>query len=211
MTDGIYQLSSTANANTGIVIVPDDIEFPEDDAFEYIVGNFKDNVDANDLTDRILKIRDQELQNTAKYFMIETKQNLLNSNIGLKAIVTFVALYLGIIFLIASAALLALKQLTESSDNRAKYVILQKLGADSKMINHALAWQIGIFFALPLVIAVVHSIFGIIFCDEVLEFFGGVKIGGAVVMIGGVFLAVYGGYFLITYFASKRMIRERRV
>ncbi len=211
VTDGMYQLSSTANANTGIVIVPDDIEFPEDDAFEYIVGNFKDNVDANDLTDRILKIRDQELQNTAKYFMIETKQNLLNSNIGLKAIVTFVALYLGIIFLIASAALLALKQLTESSDNRAKYVILQKLGADSKMINHALAWQIGIFFALPLVIAVVHSIFGIIFCDEVLEFFGGVKIGGAVVMIGGVFLAVYGGYFLITYFASKRMIRERRV
>lgn len=208
---GMYQLSSTAGTNAGLVIVPDSISFEGNDAMQYTVGNFRDDVDAQDLTDKILKIRDQELENTAKYFMIETKQMLLNSNIGMNAIVTFVALYLGIIFLIASAALLALKQLTESSDNRTKYAILQKLGASSGMVNHALGLQIGIFFALPLLIAIIHAIFGIIFCDEVLKIFGGIKIGDAVIGTGAVFLIIYGGYFLLTYSGSKRMIKERRI
>lgn len=209
--DGMYQLSTATSTNTGLVVVPDDIKFREDDATWYTVGNFRENVDAQDLTDKILKIRDQELKNTARYFMIETKQMLLNSNIGINAIVTFVALYLGIIFLIASAALLALKQLSESSDNRAKYAILQKLGVDNKMLNHALGVQIGIFFALPLIVAIIHAICGIIFCDEVLGIFGGIKIDYSMAGIALVFLAIYGGYFLITYFSSKRMIRERRI
>lgn len=209
--NGMYELSGTANTNIGVVIVPDDVKFVPKDSRSYTVGNFRDDVDQQKATDQILKIRNQELENSAKYFMIQTKQSLLNSNIGVNAIVTFVALYLGIIFLIASAALLALKQLTESSDNRAKYAILQKLGASSRIVNRALALQIGIFFALPLVIAIIHSIFGIIFCDKILEIFGGIKIGNAVIGTGAVFLIIYGGYFLLTYFGSKRMIKERRI
>lgn len=204
--DGMYQMSSTANTNTGIIIIPDNISLSDTMEYQYTIGNFHDGVDANELIDQLQKIQDQELQEQ-HYIAIELKQMILNSNIGMNAIVTFVALYLGIIFLIASAALLALKQLTESSDNRMKYAVLQKLGASDKMINHALCVQIGTFFVLPLLVAVIHSICGLIFCNYTLEFFGGIQIGQAVIGTGAIFLIVYGGYFLITYLTSKRVIR----
>lgn len=204
--DGMYQMSSTANTNTGIIIIPDNISLPDTMEYQYTIGNFHDGVDANELIDQLQKIQDQELQEQ-HYIAIELKQMILNSNIGMNAIVTFVALYLGIIFLIASAALLALKQLTESSDNRMKYAVLQKLGASDKMINHALCVQIGAFFVLPLLVAIIHSICGLIFCNYTLEFFGGIQIGQAVIGTGAIFLIVYGGYFLITYLTSKRVIR----
>ena len=92
-----------------------------------------------------------------------TKISLIESSKGLAAIIIFIAIYIGIIFLIASSAILALKQLAESSDNKQRYSILRKIGCDEKMINKALFGQIFIFFILPLVFAIIHSIFGIKF------------------------------------------------
>lgn len=74
----------------------------------------------------------------------------MEASIGITTIVTFIAIYLGIIFLIASVAILALKQLTESSDNKQRYTILRKIGCDEKMINKALFRQIAIFFGYHL-------------------------------------------------------------
>lgn len=208
---GAYQLSGTADTNTGLLVVPDNVKMNDARSQKYVAGNFHDNVDPKTFADKIEKVSNDMLANRKEYVSIELKQAVLDSNIGMNAIVTFVALYLGIIFLIASAALLALKQLTESSDNRAKYAIIQKIGASEKMINRALACQIGIFFALPLVVAIIHASFGIVFCDYVLKVFGGIQVGSSVIGTGLVFLMVYGGYFWITYATSKRMIRERRI
>ena len=91
---------------------------------------------------------------------VNTKNDIEQSCIGLSAMVTFIGLYLGIIFLISSAAILALKELSESTDNRERYVMLRKLGADEKMLNKALFKQIGLFFGFPLFI-IIHSIVGI--------------------------------------------------
>jgi len=209
--NGAYQLSNSAETNTGLIIIPDSVKIPDAKVTPYLIGNFKDDVDQPEVSARLLEIRDHEIDQTKQYVAIETKQMLVDGNIGINAIVTFVALYLGIIFLIASSALLALKQLTESSDNRAKYAIIQKLGASEKMIKRALALQIGVFFALPLLIAAIHAIFGIIFCDYVLAIFGGIKIGNTIIGMSALFVIIYGGYFWITYACSRRMIQEQRV
>ena len=100
-----------------------------------------------------------------------TKISIIESSVGVATIVTFIAIYLGIIFLIASAAILALKQLTESSDNKQRYAILRKIGADEKMINGALFKQIAIFYMIPLALAIIHSIFGIITAGKILAVF----------------------------------------
>ena len=60
--------------------------------------------------------------------------------------------------MIASAAILALKELSESTDNKERFRMLRKIGTDEKMLNRALFRQIGIFFIFPLVLAVIHSI-----------------------------------------------------
>ena len=138
-----------------------------------------------------------------------SKISIMESSVGIATIVTFIAIYLGIIFLIASSAILALKQLTDSSDNKQRYSILRKIGCDEKMINRALFRQIGIFFGVPLVLAIIHSIFGIQFA---LKLMSGLASSddllpsaiSTVIIIG----VIYGAYFLATYFGGKNIIKE---
>ena len=138
-----------------------------------------------------------------------TRISIIESSTGVAAIVVFIAIYLGIIFLIASAAILALKQLTESADNKQRYIILRKIGCDEKMINQALFRQIAIFFMLPLIFAIIHSIFGIQFAITLMSVLASkeelLPSAIATVLIIGI---VYGLYFLATYFGSKNIIKE---
>ena len=138
-----------------------------------------------------------------------SKISIMESSIGLATIVTFIAIYLGIIFLIASSAILALKQLTDSSDNRQRYTILRKIGCDEKMINKALFRQIGIFFGVPLVLAIIHSVFGIQFAITIMSGLASKKdllpSAIATVIIIGI---IYGAYFLATYLCSRNIIKE---
>ena len=122
---------------------------------------------------------------------------------------TFIGLYLGIIFLISSAAILGLKELSESSDNKERFRMLRKIGTDEKMINKALFRQIGIFFMLPLILALIHSVFGIKFAMVILEVFGDEQLLLSIIMTSVFIVFIYGGYFLITYYCSKNIIKER--
>ncbi len=133
----------------------------------------------------------------------------MEASIGLVTIITFIAIYLGLIFLIASSAILAIQQLTESSDNKQRYTILRKIGCDEKMINKSLFNQIGIFFGMPLILAVIHSVFGIQFALKTLSGIASEQdllpsIIATVIVIGG----IYGAYFLATYFGSKSIIKD---
>ena len=140
---------------------------------------------------------------------MNSRVDISEASIGLGALVTFLGLYLGIVFLIASVAILALKELTESADNKERYKILRKLGADEKMINKSLFRQIAIFFMFPLLIAIIHSIFGISFCSYIISTFGNEQLLPSIIMTAVFIVVIYGGYFLITYLCSKNIIKER--
>ena len=140
-----------------------------------------------------------------------TKLLVKAASVGMQAIATFVGFYLGIIFLISSAAILALKQLSESSDNTEKYAALRRLGASNKMLNRALFVQIAIFFIAPLLIGVIHSIFGIMFASSIIEIFGSSGLLASIPMTVSMIVLIYGGYFLLTYISSKRIISEKQL
>ena len=104
---------------------------------------------------------------------------------------------------------LALKELSESSDNVEKFKMLRKIGVEEPELNKALFKQIAIFFMFPLVLAIIHSVFGIMFCNDILQTIG-VSFNSKSVIITAIFIvAIYGGYFLITYICSKNIIKEK--
>ncbi len=139
-----------------------------------------------------------------------SKIAIYESSIGLATIATFIAIYLGIIFLIAGAALLALKELSESADNKERYQILHKIGVDKKMQNHALLWQMGIFFGFPMFLAVIHSIFGIQFAQNVLSvMYRKEDMIDMILVTAAILVLIYGIYFIATYTGCKRIIEER--
>ena len=210
-----YIQMSTNHTNTGIILVPDNCQLTEDMKEQYLlVANYNANTDKEKAEiEKIFVDDDSELvQNLDKNGLnIEgnTKTSIMEASVGLATIVTFIAIYLGIIFLIASSAILALKQLTDSSDNKQRYTILRKIGCDEKMINKALFSQIGIFFGFPLVLAIIHSIFGIQFALTVMSGLASKEellpsAIATVIIIG----AIYGAYFLATYLGSKNIIKE---
>ena len=111
--------------------------------------------------------------------------------------------------MIASSAILALKELSESADNKSRFNTLRRIGASEEMINKALFKQIFVFFMLPLLLALIHSIFGIKFCNYVLLLsFGNQSLLKAIIMTTIFIILIYGGYFTITYICSKNIIRR---
>lgn len=173
-------------------------------------NKFYANYNANSKEEK-LEIEKKVSDLGSKYdnFYIFTKQYLADESVGFGAMVVFLGLYLGIVFLISSGVILALKELSESTDNIERYNILRKIGVDEMTINKALFKQIGIFFLLPLILAIIHSIFGIQVANMMIETFGKGNQLVSILLTAGFIILIYGGYFLISYYSSKRIIRGK--
>ena len=207
---GFVEMASN-HINSGIIIVPDNVVSEEECSYNSIIGNYyTDSLEEQrEIQEQIKSLVKNPL--SAEYSLpnVNSKVDISEASIGLGALVTFLGLYLGIVFLIASVAILALKELTESTDNKERYAMLRKLGADEKMINKSLFRQIAIFFMFPLLVAIIHSIFGITFCSYVISTFGNEQLLPSIIVTAIFIVVIYGGYFLITYFSSKNIIKER--
>ena len=213
--DGFVYLATTA-INAGIILVPDNFEIEEDYTEQYfLAANYhaETEEDKQKIEETLIGSGDTEFFENIKEKGIDldgsSKISIVESSKGLATIIIFIAIYLGIIFLIASSAILALKQLTESSDNKQRYTILRKIGCDEKMINKALFRQIFIFFMMPLILAMIHSIFGIKFILSMLEVLASPdELLPSIIVTAVIMGAIYGVYFLATYFGSKNIIKE---
>ena len=208
---GFVEMASN-HINSGIIIVPDDIVDDNYIVYNSIIGNYyTDSLDEQrEIQEQIKNLVNNPISLEYNLPSINSKVDISEASIGIGALVTFLGLYLGIVFLIASVAILALKELTESTDNKERYNMLRKLGADEKMINKSLFRQIAIFFMFPLLIAIIHSIFGITFCSYIIETFGNEQLLPSIIMTAIFIVVIYGGYFLITYLYSKNIIKENR-
>ncbi len=212
--DGYIEIS-TSETNVGIIIVPDSINLSASDQQLWLLSadysalskNEREKTEAYFADDNSSLI--SKLNESGSTLKGVTKIHLIEASIGLSTIIVFIAIYLGIVFLIVSCAVLALKQLTESSDNKQRYIILRKIGCDEKMINKALFRQIAVFFCMPLILAVIHSVFGIQFALSIFETIASKSqlvpsVIASVIVIG----AVYACYFIATYLGSKNIIKE---
>ncbi|SEF67980.1 putative ABC transport system permease protein [Eubacterium ruminantium] len=220
---GSYWIASAAE-NEGFFVVPDSvIEAAGDKAmlrqrvltgdFNEIEGMSKEDI-YRELSKRVFdidyEIESRDFKLLTDGMVMSSKEEVYNSSIGFGAMATFLSLYLGIVFLITSAVILALKALSDSADSYERYEMLRRLGADEKDINGSLFRQQGIFFLLPMLLALFHSIFGIKFINKTLIIFGKYHILGSIIFTSLIIGIIYGGYFVITYIYSRQIIRGRR-
>lgn len=196
----------------GILIVSDEI-IPDDAVPITSILNvqFTNNPDAEkqwkDIYEGISTSEDPE---TWPLNMGMTKEEVFSQNIGLTTIIAYLAIYIGLVLVVACAAILAIQQLTSASDNRTRYQLLNKLGASRSMVNGALFKQILIAFLFPLVLAIAHSLCALQEVVTLVQLFGHLDIGQTSIVVSGAFLAVYGLYFALTYVAARGVIRSDR-
>lgn len=208
--DGFVQIG-VQNMNDGILVVPDNAVKPQQVrsmglSADYRADTKEERYSIETQLDNLMK----NISYKKSFIYWISRIDLAESSVGLGALVTFIALYLGIIFLISSAAILALRELSDSADNKERYGMLRKLGVDERMIDMALFKQIGIFFAFPLILALIHSVFGIKFINIILATMGMSSMAASIGLTLAFVAVIYGGYFLITYLCSRSIIRPVR-
>ena len=202
-------------SNTGAIIVPDSAVSEEYRGIDYFVGNYsatdKKGKEAAEKTARENWDYTMRLYQGDGYMRhLETRIEAANDAVGIGAIVTFLGIYIGFIFLVSCGAILALKELSESADSLPRYTMLRKLGVEEKEITKSIFRQSGIFFLLPLLLACLHSYVGMRFGKVGLSMIVGSGYTKPILFTAGVLIMIYGGYFLLTFLGSKAIVKEQK-
>ncbi|MDO5569065.1 MAG: ABC transporter permease [bacterium] len=192
------------DGNAGILVISDQLIDEKEIFSKKLLGNLIESGNLEIENDFVSYFEDITGGN-----YINTTTSMRDANIGVSAIATFVGLYLGFVFAIGSAMILAIGQLSESSDNNNRYKLLRQIGADEKMINRSLLMQISICFILPFIVGLVHSFFGLREVNKVIDLVANINLTTNIIVTTLFIILVYGGYFIATYLCSKRIIREK--
>ncbi|WP_323617102.1 FtsX-like permease family protein [Erysipelothrix rhusiopathiae] len=174
-------------------------------------NTFVYNIEVEGTQDDVVATINQKLdgQSLGLYHSIISSNEVIESMNGTELLFTYVGLYLGLVFLLSSVVVLALQQLSEASDNQARYRVLSKLGADSKLIKNSILKQISIYFFLPLIIALIHAYVGIKAMNVNLNLAGlAPDTMMPAILTTSAIIIMYLIYFIITYFSSKAIILE---
>lgn len=201
-----YFMTSVGNNDRGTLIVPDRVVEALEKDVNVLLVQYKPDVNSNEILQKMVPIG---LDETRGYRYAE-KNMMYEMFYGINALVSFLCCYIGLIFLLICAALLALKQLTETTDNIYRYGLLQKLGAKRSQINRTLFAQTAVFFAIPLTVAGIYASFLIDKAMTVVEEFMNIHISTNIGLTILLFLFVYGSYFLATYLSCKRIVTEQK-
>ena len=201
-----YFMTSVGNNDRGSLIVPDAVVHSLTKDVNVLLVQYRPDADSDAVLQKMIPIG---LDDTHGYRYAE-KNMMYDMFYGLNALISFLCCYIGLIFLLICAALLALKQLTETTDNIYRYGLLQKLGVKKEQINRALLSQTAIFFAAPLAVAGIFSAVLMGKAMEIVEEFMNIHISTNLGFTVVLFLVVYGSYFLATYLSCKRMVVEHQ-
>lgn len=196
---------STGNLGLSCVIIPDEMAEQLEVrrqvwSADYAGGN-KEETEAQ-LLQLVRPLNDKMV------IRIETRLSIYADMVGNKILALFLGLYLGFTFLLAAAAVLALQQLSQGADNTGRYAVLRRLGAEEKQMKRSATQQVALAFLLPLVLALVHSVVGMKAANDIIFTVGKVDSAASSAVTAGVILVVYGGYFLATALACRRMAKN---
>ena len=205
--------TAAAGMLIGAVIVPDEV-IPVDSPYTLSCLNVMYNGEREKVEPLFQDAVDKAYGGDNKisawpFYQAISAVQMYEQNVGLTAIITYLAIYIGFVLLIACAAILALQQLSEAADNVLRYSLLEKIGVEHSMMNKALLTQIGIYFVFPLVVALCHSGVALYVLNNVLSLIGISNLSVPIMVTLALLVLVYGGYFLVTYFGSRSIVHQK--
>ena len=205
-------LTTSFNLSFFYLIVPDD--FSGELTLDKTGFNVMFGRDSKKLDEKYTNLfnsfwNDSTVDGTSYIVRGDTRDMVYTRSYGLSATIVFLGIYLGLIFLISSAAVMALQQLSDASDSFERYQSLRRIGVTEKLINKAILIQNLIYFTIPLGLAIIHSIVGISMVNEVFKTYSQSLIGSSMFVIISVLLVIYGGYFYATYIGFKNIVKSK--
>ena len=173
----------------------------------YLNFNFKGDKES---LEKELDLICDNINKNQTYFYSASENTIINASKGTGAAISFLGIYIGIIFIIASSAVLAIQQLSSTSDNLERYNLLKKIGTEEEDIFKTVKGEIGVYFGMPLVLAIVHSVVGLKLANDVIGVFGSGSTILKLMIVSALFIVIiYGTYYKGTYLCAKSMIKKK--
>ena len=215
-TDASTFVNMATGSNPGTLVVPDEVlaslNLPVQ--YSYLLLDYPAGSDASAIDKKFGNaanygtVTDAAGQDVGSFGMGSTRISIYESTDSSNGLISYLSIYIGFVLVVACGAILTIQQLSGVADAQPSYRLLAELGTDAASLHRSLLAQQAVFFAFPLVVALAHSAVALHVIIDVVETVGALTIGGTVGLACAIFVAAYGGYFLLTYAMGAGMVRE---
>lgn len=205
--------NSAMGSNPGTVVVADELlsQLNLQPYSSSLLVNYKQGMDTTEADESIkYTVLDNLLvdgKEPGSWGIFITRSEMYTQAAQMNGLISYLAIYIGFVLVVACAAILSIQQLSNVADGSRSYRVLAQIGCDDRQIRHSVMAQQAVFFLFPLVVGLAHSFVALRVIIELVSIFGNMSIGGTVGLTCAIFLAAYGGYFLVTYLMSAGMVQ----
>lgn len=205
--------NSAMGSNPGTVVVADELlsQLNLQPCSSSLLVNYKQGMDTTEADESIeYTVLDNLLvdgKEPGSWGIFITRSEMYAQAAQMNGLISYLAIYIGFVLVVACAAILSIQQLSNVADGSRSYRVLAQIGCDDRQIRHSVMAQQAVFFLFPLAVGLAHSFVALKVIIELVSIFGNMSIGGTVGLTCAIFLAAYGGYFLVTYLMSTGMVR----
>lgn len=205
--------NSAMGSNPGTVVVADELlsQLNLQPYSSSLLVNYKQGMDTTEADESIkYTLLDDLLVDGKKpgsWGTFITRSEMYTQVAQMNGLISYLAIYIGFVLVVACAAILSIQQLSNVADGSRSYRVLAQIGCDDRQIRHSVMAQQAVFFLFPLAVGLAHSFVALKVIIELVSIFGNMSIGGTVGLTCAIFLAAYGGYFLVTYLMSAGMVQ----
>lgn len=205
--------NSAMGSNGGTVVVADELlsRLNLQPYSSSLLVNYKQGMDTTEADESIkYTVLDNLLvdgKEPGSWGIFITRSEMYAQAAQMNGLISYLAIYIGFVLVVACAAILSIQQLSNVADGSRSYRVLAQIGCDDRQIRHSVMAQQAVFFLFPLAVGLAHSFVALKVIIELVSIFGNMSIGGTVGLTCAIFLAAYGGYFLVTYLMSAGMVQ----
>ena len=205
--------NSAMGSNPGTVVVADELlsQLNLQPYSSNLLVNYKQGMDTTEADENIkYTLLDNLLvdgKEPGSWGVFITRSEMYTQAAQMNGMISYLAIYIGFVLVVACAAILSIQQLSNVADGSRSYRVLAQIGCDDRQIRHSVMAQQAVFFLFPLAVGLAHSFVALKVIIEMVSTFGDMSIGGTVGLTCAIFLAAYGGYFLVTYLMSAGMVQ----
>lgn len=205
--------NSAMGSNPGTVVVADELlsQLNLQPYSSSLLVNYKQGMDTTEADESIkYTLLDNLLvdgKEPGSWGIFITRSEMYTQAAQMNGMISYLAIYIGFVLVVACAAILSIQQLSNVADGSRSYRVLAQIGCDDRQIRHSVMAQQAVFFLFPLAVGLAHSFVALKVIIELVSIFGNMSIGGTVGLTCAIFLVAYGGYFLVTYLMSTGMVR----
>lgn len=205
--------NSAMGSNPGTVVVADELlsQLNLQPYSSSLLVNYKQGMDTTEADESIkYTVLDNLLvdgKEPGSWGTFITRSEMYAQAAQMNGLISYLAIYIGFVLVVACAAILSIQQLSNVADGSRSYRVLAQIGCDDRQIRHSVMAQQAVFFLFPLAVGLAHSFVALKVIIELVSTFGNMSIGGTVGLTCAIFLAAYGGYFLVTYLMSAGMVQ----